>query len=48
VLDTLKKSGALDVIGADNIFPATPRVLAAENQAWEAAQSWLRAHAASQ
>jgi SulP family sulfate permease len=48
VLDTLKKSGALDVIGADKIFPATPRVLAAENQAWEAAQNWLKAHAASQ
>jgi hypothetical protein len=41
VLEPLKKSGALDVIGADNVFPATSRVLDAENQAWEAAQKWL-------
>jgi len=42
VLDTLKKSGALDIIGADNVFPATQRVLDAENTAWDAAQQWLR------
>jgi sulfate permease, SulP family len=41
VLDTLKKSGALDIIGADNVFPATKRVLDAENTAWDAAQQWL-------
>jgi len=41
VLDTLKKSGALDIIGAENVFPATARVLEAENIAWEAAQKWL-------
>ena len=41
VLETLKKSGALEVIGAENVFPATSRVLDAENQAWEAAQKWL-------
>jgi len=46
VLDTLKKTGALDIIGADNVFPATTRVLAAENMAWDAAQSWLKAHKA--
>ena len=44
VLDTLKKSGALDIIGADNVFPATQRVLDAENMAWNAAQGWLKAH----
>lgn len=44
VLDTLKKSGALDIIGADNVFPATKRVLDAENTAWNAAQRWLKAH----
>jgi sulfate permease, SulP family len=41
VLDTLKKSGAQDVIGVKNIFPATARVLAAEEMAWEAAQKYL-------
>jgi SulP family sulfate permease len=44
VLDTLKKSGALDILGAENVFPATKRVLAAENTAWDAAQQWLKAH----
>jgi SulP family sulfate permease len=42
VLEVLKKSGALNVIGAENVFPATARVLAAENMAWEAAQKWLQ------
>jgi MFS superfamily sulfate permease-like transporter len=42
VLEVLKKSGALDVIGEQNVFPATARVLAAENTAWEAAQKWLQ------
>ncbi len=42
VLDALKKSGALDTLGAENVFPATARVLAAENVAWEAAQKWLQ------
>lgn len=46
VQEVLKRSGALDVIGAENVFPATKRVLAAENMAWEAAQKWLMAHAA--
>jgi SulP family sulfate permease len=44
VLDTLKRSGALEVIGAENVFPATARVLASENMAWEAAQEWLKTH----
>jgi sulfate permease, SulP family len=47
VLDTLKKSGALDVIGAENVFPATARVLASENIAWEAAQKWLQQRSAA-
>ncbi len=42
VLETLKKTGALDNIGADHVFPATKRVLDAENVAWEAAQKWLQ------
>jgi hypothetical protein len=37
VLDALKKSGAQYVIGAGNFFPATARVLAAEEMAWKAA-----------
>jgi hypothetical protein len=45
VHEVLKKTGALDIIGADNVFPATKRVLAAENMAWDAAQQWLKAHA---
>jgi anti-anti-sigma regulatory factor len=44
VLDTLQKSGALDVIGEENVFPATTRILAAENLAWQAAQKWLEGH----
>ncbi|MFN8469528.1 MAG: SulP family inorganic anion transporter [Caldilineaceae bacterium] len=42
VEDRLRKSGALDVLGAANVFSATARVLDAENQAWDAAQAWLR------
>ena len=45
VLDTLKRSGALEVIGAENVFPAAAQVLASENMAWEAAQEWLKTHA---
>jgi hypothetical protein len=41
-VETLKKSGALDSLGVENVFPATKRVLAAENAAWDAAQQWLR------
>ncbi len=44
VLETLKKSGTLEIIGEENIFPATPRVLAAENASWDAAQKWLEAN----
>ena len=46
VLETLKKSGALEIVGAENIFPATSRVLASENMAWDAAQKWLEANTA--
>jgi sulfate permease, SulP family len=42
VLQSLRTSGALNVIGEANIFPATTRVLAAEEMAWEAAQKWLQ------
>ena len=42
VEEELKASGALDVIGAEYVFPETTRVLAAEKMAWDAAQKWLR------
>ena len=38
----LRASGALDVIGEENLFPATVRVLEAERTSWEAAQKWLQ------
>jgi len=42
VLDTFKKSGALDVIGPENVFPATAQILVSLNMAWEAAEQWLK------
>jgi SulP family sulfate permease len=47
VLEAFERTGALDIIGAENVFPATKRVLDAENRAWEAAQARLRAHSAN-
>ena len=47
VMDVLKKSGALDAIGEQNIFPASPRILDAENVAWEAGQRWLQQRSAA-
>jgi SulP family sulfate permease len=47
VMDVLKKSGALDAIGEQNIFPASPRILEAENVAWEAGQRWLQQRSAA-
>jgi SulP family sulfate permease len=41
VMDVLKKSGVMEIVGEGNVFPATTRVLEAEQQAWEAAQKWL-------
>jgi SulP family sulfate permease len=41
VQETLQRSGAIASLGAENIFLATPRVLGAENVAWDAAQKWL-------
>jgi sulfate permease, SulP family len=46
VYETLERSGALDVFGAENVVPATKRVLDSENMAWNAAQEWLQAHQA--
>ncbi len=43
VLKTLTRSGALKILDAQYIFPATARVLDAENTAWNAAQQWLSA-----
>ena len=45
VLQVLQRSGALEVIGTEQVFPATNLVLAAENMAWNAAQQWLQARA---
>lgn len=42
VIQRLTKSGALEVIGADNVISATTRILEAENVAWDSAQAWLR------
>ena len=42
VHQVLKKSGALAVLGEKNVFPATGRILAAEEAAWQAAQEWLQ------
>lgn len=48
VMQALQKSGALEQIGAENVFPATARVLDAENQAWARAQAWLAEHSLQQ
>ena len=42
VITVLKKSGALGLLGEENVFPATAQILASENLAWEAAQKWLK------
>ena len=47
VVDVMKKSGALDSVGEQNVFPATSRVLDAERQAWDAAQQWLKQQSAA-
>ena len=47
VVDVLKKSGVAAVIGEQNIFPASPRILEAKNVAWEAGQRWLQQRAAA-
>lgn len=44
VLDTLRRSGALQIIGEQNVIPATRRILQAEVTAWEAAHRWLDAN----
>ncbi|NTW07952.1 MAG: SulP family inorganic anion transporter [Anaerolineaceae bacterium] len=45
VIEVLKHTGAMQVIGEENVFPATTRVLAAEESAWQAAQDWLKTNA---
>lgn len=42
VLAVLKSTGTLALIGEQNVFPASARVLEAEQQAWDAAQQWLQ------
>jgi sulfate permease, SulP family len=44
VMQMLQKSGVLAALGSENVIPASPRVLDAENKAWDRAQSWLAAH----
>jgi sulfate permease, SulP family len=46
VRETLERSDALDILGTENVVPATKRVLDSENMAWNAAQEWLQAHQA--
>jgi SulP family sulfate permease len=41
VMTTLEKTGSLDVIGRDNVFPERPGLGAALDAAWEEAQKWL-------
>jgi SulP family sulfate permease len=41
VIEVLKKTGTLELVGEENIFPATSHVLDSENAAWEAARVWL-------
>jgi sulfate permease, SulP family len=41
VVDILRKTGILAIIGEQNVFPSTEHVLEADNQAWDAAQKWL-------
>jgi SulP family sulfate permease len=47
VLGVLRKSGALEIVGEQYVFPASTRVLEAENVAWEAAQKWLEQRTAA-
>jgi hypothetical protein len=35
----------MEIIGEENVFPATSRILEAERIAWNAAQVWLEAKA---
>jgi SulP family sulfate permease len=43
VMTTLEKTGILDEIGRDNVFPLQPGLGAALDAAWEEAQTWLAA-----
>ena len=47
VIEVLKKSGALEIIGSEHVFPATTRILAAEETAWQAAEQWLQTKGSS-
>lgn len=41
VVEVMKKSGLLEILGEENVLLATNRVLEAENQAWIAGRKWL-------
>ena len=47
VFDQLAKTGVLKLIGEENVFPATPQIGAALNQAVAAATAWLDQNQAS-
>ncbi|MCZ7668128.1 MAG: hypothetical protein M5U34_13505 [Chloroflexi bacterium] len=42
IMKVLTNSGAMEIIGAENVIPATSRILEAEETAWQAAQTWLQ------
>jgi SulP family sulfate permease len=43
VMTTLEKTGILDEIGRDNVFPMQPGLGASLDAAWDEAQTWLKA-----
>ena len=43
VMTTLEKTGILDEIGRDNVFPEQPGLVAALDASWAEAQTWLKA-----
>ena len=47
VMDVLQSSGALDIIGEQNVIPASTHILEPERLAWDAAQEWLQQRPAS-
>jgi len=41
VIDILKRSGIMDIIGEENVFPAQPGYGASDDAALEAAEAWI-------
>ena len=46
VMTTLEKTGVLDEIGRNNVFPEQPGLGAALDASWAEAQTWLKAKSA--